>query len=62
MHEPYDAHSYSRHYREEVFRAAKVRDLGRPAGPPGEERASGARTARVWTGMLALLGRTKPAG
>ena len=59
MHNPYDLHSWSKHYREEALREARARDLIRPTRSSGAEHLSGTRAARIWSSMLWLLGRTE---
>ncbi len=59
MDNPYDVHSWSKQYREEALREARVRNLGRSTRASGSAQASGARAARIRAGVLSLLGRTK---
>jgi len=55
---PYDLHSWSKQYRDEALREARVRDLNRSSEPSGGARPSGALATRIWLSMLSLLGKT----
>lgn len=59
MNHAYDLHSWSKHRREEALREARVRDLCRSTGSSRDARRSGARTARIRSSLLSLLGRTE---
>lgn len=59
MDNPYDLHSWSKHYREEALREARTRDLVRPTR---STHRSGARAASIRTTLLSLLGRKRLAG
>ena len=58
MNNPYDLHSWSKHYREEVLREVHSREIISPmqsgGGAPSSSRAS-----RIWLSILSLLGRTE---
>ena len=58
MDNPYDLHSWSKRYREEVLREARTCDLVRPT----RTHRSGARAAPIRTILLSLLGRKRLAG
>jgi hypothetical protein len=59
MNNPYDLHSWSQHYREEVLREARVRDLVRSTRSSGGAHPSRARAVPIWSSVLSLLGRTQ---
>ena len=56
MDNPYDVHSWSKQYREEALREARIRDLNRSTRASGGEQTTGRRAARIRAGMLSLLG------
>jgi hypothetical protein len=62
MENPYDLHSWSKRYREEALREARVRDLARPTRSSGGAQPSGTRAAPIRTSLLSLLGRKQVAG
>ena len=59
MDNPYEVHSWSKWYREEALREARVRNLDRSNRASSGAQASGARVSRIRVGVLWLLGRTK---
>ncbi len=59
MNNPYDLHSWSKHYREEVLREVHSREIISPTPSGGGVRSGRARATRVWLSILSLLGRTQ---
>ncbi len=57
MNNPYDLHSWSKQYRDEVLR--EVHATRSSARRPREEvRPPVGRVSHIWLSMLSLLGRT----
>jgi hypothetical protein len=54
MHNPYDLHSWSKHYREEALREARKRNLVEGAKADREARGLW-RVDRLWRDTLASL-------
>ena len=59
MNNPYDLHSWSKRYREEVLREVQSRDIVRSTRAGGAARSGWARATRIWPSLLSLLGRTE---
>ena len=59
MNNPYDLHSWSRHYREEVLREVRPREVINSTPSGGGVSSGRARATRIWLSILSLLGRTK---
>jgi hypothetical protein len=59
MNNPYDLHSWSKRYRDEVLREVHSREIIRPTPSGGGAPSSRARATRIWLNILSLLGRTE---
>ena len=59
MNNPYDLHSWSKRYREEVLREVQAREIIRSTKSGGSVPSGWARATRIWPSLLSLLGRTE---
>lgn len=59
MENPYELHSWSKQYREEILRGARGRDLVRSVRLSGRAYPSGLRAVAGWSRLLALLARRR---
>ena len=62
MHNPYDLHSWSKHYREEALREARKRDLVERARRSWVPKSVRDRVSLVWNSVLSVARRVALSG
>ena len=57
MNNPYDLHSWSKHYRDDLLREVHSPHNISPTHSGGGAPSTQTRTSRIWLNILSLLGK-----